>query len=84
MAFFASSGRRPVSDRCVGLIGMAVVLITITAAALTVWDLRQQAIRSYQQEMRNLGVAFAEQFHYIGPAASTIEEEIRRLTVPLR
>ena len=61
MTFFASSGTRPVSNRCVGLIGMAVVLITITAAALTVWDLRQQAIRSYQQEMRNLGVAFAEQ-----------------------
>jgi len=58
---FARSPGRPVSNRIIGLIGAAVVLITIAAAGLTVWDLRQEAIKSYQQEMRNLGVAFAEQ-----------------------
>jgi signal transduction histidine kinase/DNA-binding response OmpR family regulator/HPt (histidine-containing phosphotransfer) domain-containing protein len=61
MAFFVGSGSRPVSNRRVRLIGAAVVLITIAAGGLTVWDLRQQAIKSYQQEMKNLGVAFAEQ-----------------------
>jgi signal transduction histidine kinase/CheY-like chemotaxis protein len=43
------------------LIGIAVILITIAAAGLTIWDLRRDAINTYQQEMRNLGVAFAEQ-----------------------
>jgi PAS domain-containing protein len=58
---FARSPSRPVSNRIIGLIGAAVVLITIIAAGLTVWDLRQEAIKSYRQEMKNLGVAFAEQ-----------------------
>lgn len=33
---------------------------------------------------RPYGVAYAEQFHYIGPAESTIEEEIKKNAVPLR
>jgi LmbE family N-acetylglucosaminyl deacetylase len=45
---------------------------------------RHFLLKSEQALGRQYGVAFAEQFHYIGPAASTIEEEIRRLTVPLR
>jgi hypothetical protein len=43
------------------LIGVAVILVTIAAAGLAILDLRQYAINTYQQEMKNLGVAFAEQ-----------------------
>jgi len=39
---FARSPGRPVSNRIIGLIGAAVVLITIAAAGLTVWDLRRR------------------------------------------
>jgi LmbE family N-acetylglucosaminyl deacetylase len=33
---------------------------------------------------RRYGVAYAEQFHYIGPPESTIDDEVRRSTVPLK
>ena len=33
---------------------------------------------------RQYGLAYAEQFHYIGPAESNVEDEIRKNAVPLR
>jgi LmbE family N-acetylglucosaminyl deacetylase len=33
---------------------------------------------------RQYGVAYAEQFHYIGPVQSSVEEEIRKAAVPLK
>jgi len=39
-----------------------MLMIIVTAAAvLAIWDLRQEAINAYTNEMRNLGTAFAEQ-----------------------
>src|SRR5437879_4626472 len=61
MKFFSSLGRQPPSNRRLNLIGVAVVCMTILAAGLTIWDLRQEAIKTYTEEIQNLGVAFAEQ-----------------------
>ena len=35
--------------------------MTVLAAGLTIWDLRQEAIKIYTEEIDNLGIAFAEQ-----------------------
>src|SRR5215470_9403610 len=85
MESFAGREKRTVSNRIVGLIGTAVVLITIAAAGLTVWDLRQEAIKSYQQEMKNLGVAFAEQTSRTAQAVDLAlhEVEARILSEPV-
>jgi Cache domain len=61
MKFFASLRQHPPSNRRLNLIGLAVVCMTILAAGLTIWDLRQEAIKVYTEEIENLGVAFAEQ-----------------------
>jgi len=61
MKFFASLRQHPPSNRRLNLIGLAVVCMTILAAGLTIWDLRQEAIKTYTKEIENLGVAFAEQ-----------------------
>ncbi len=61
MKFFASLRRRPPSNRRLNLIGLAVVCMTLMAAVLTIWDLRREAIKTYTEEIENLGVAFAEQ-----------------------
>jgi signal transduction histidine kinase/DNA-binding response OmpR family regulator/HPt (histidine-containing phosphotransfer) domain-containing protein len=60
MKFYRRPGRRPPSHRSLGLIGVAVIFITVFAASLTVWDLRREAIHIYTQQIQNLGVAFAE------------------------
>ena len=61
MKFFASLRRHPPSNRRLNLTGLAVVCMTLLAAGLTIWDLRQEAIKIYTEEIENLGVAFAEQ-----------------------
>src|SRR5438128_4723861 len=61
MKFFASLRRHPPSNRRLNLIGLAVVCMTFLAAGLTIWDLRQEAMKTYSKEIENLGVAFAEQ-----------------------
>ena len=60
MKLFASLRPGP-SNRRLNLIGIAVIWMTILAAGLTIWDLRQEAIKVYTEEVANLGVAFAEQ-----------------------
>ena len=61
MKLFASLRRHPPSNRRLNLIGIAVIWMTMLAAGLTIWDLRQEAIKIYTEEIENLGVAFAEQ-----------------------
>ncbi|MBV9376398.1 MAG: response regulator [Alphaproteobacteria bacterium] len=53
--------QRLTSNRRLNLIGFAVVCVTLLAAGMSVWDLRQEAIKTYTEEMENLGAAFAEQ-----------------------
>ena len=61
MKYFSNLGRQPPSNRRLNLIGAAVICMTILAAGLTIWDLRADAVRTYTEEIQNLGVAFAEQ-----------------------
>src|SRR5215471_5089171 len=48
------------TNRHIRLIGFAVVCMTLLAAGMTVCDLQREAIRTYAEEMENLGAAFAE------------------------
>src|SRR6185369_839002 len=61
MKLFASLRRCQPSNRRLNLIGLAVVCMTVLAAGLTIWDLRQEAIKIYTEEIGDLGNAFAEQ-----------------------
>jgi hypothetical protein len=58
---FKGLRRHRLSHGRITLTGAAVIFVTISAAGVAIWDLRQDAINTYQQEMRNLGVASAEQ-----------------------
>jgi signal transduction histidine kinase/DNA-binding response OmpR family regulator/HPt (histidine-containing phosphotransfer) domain-containing protein len=49
------------SSRRLSLVGIALVIVTLVAAGLAVWDLRADAIDNYQQDMTNLGVVLGEQ-----------------------
>jgi hypothetical protein len=81
MKFFESLGHQPPSNRLFTLIGVGVVAITFAAASLTIWDLRQDAISTYQQETENLGSAFAEQtsrtLQAVELILSEVEERVR-------
>ncbi len=61
MNFFSNLGRQSPSNRRLNLIGVAVICMTILAAGLTIWDLRRATVRTYTEEIQNLGVAFAAQ-----------------------
>src|SRR5712691_3436308 len=49
------------ASRRLGLVGLVLIVMTIAAAGLTVWDLRTDAIENYQGDIANLGVVIAEQ-----------------------
>jgi signal transduction histidine kinase/DNA-binding response OmpR family regulator/HPt (histidine-containing phosphotransfer) domain-containing protein len=75
--FFRRSGRQPSSNRRLGLIGVAVIAITVVAAGLTIWDLRREAVRTYTQQIQNLGVAFAEQTSHTLQAVDLVLDQAR-------
>ena len=43
------------------VVGIALIAITVLAAAITIRDLREQAIEDYQRDMANIGVLLVEQ-----------------------
>jgi signal transduction histidine kinase len=49
------------SSRRLAAIGVAVIAVTILASALTIWDLRANAIETSRRGITNLGVVLAEQ-----------------------
>ena len=65
------------SNRRLNLIGFAVVCMTLLAAGLTIWDLRQEAIRIYTEEIENLGAAFAEQTSRTLQAVELVLDQVR-------
>src|SRR5947209_17381999 len=77
MKFFASLRRNPPSRRRVNLTGLAVVCMTLLAAGLTLWDLRQEAIKTYTEEIENLGVAFAEQTSRTLQAVNLVVDQVK-------
>jgi signal transduction histidine kinase/CheY-like chemotaxis protein len=77
MAFFARSGRQPLSNRSLILLAGGVILIIIITAGGTIWNLRQNAIKASTEELQNLGVAFAEQAHHTLQAVDLALDETR-------
>ncbi len=77
MKFFASLRRHPPSNRRLNLIGLAVVCMTLMAAVLTIWDLRREAIKTYSEEIENLGVAFAEQTSRTLQAVDLVLDQVK-------
>ncbi|MGA7260992.1 MAG: response regulator [Stellaceae bacterium] len=77
MKFFASLRQHPPSNRRLNLIGLAVVCMTILAAGLTIWDLRQEAIKTFTEEIENLGVAFAEQTSRTLQAVDLVLDQVK-------
>jgi signal transduction histidine kinase/CheY-like chemotaxis protein len=69
--------QRLTSHRILNLIGFAVVCMTLLAAGLTVWDLRQEAIKTYTEEMDNLGAAFAEQTSRTLQAVDLVLDQVK-------
>lgn len=77
MKFFASLRQHPPANRRLNLIGLAVVCMTILAAGLTIWDLRQEAIKVYTEQIENLGVAFAEQTSRTLQAVDLVLDQVK-------
>ncbi len=77
MKFFASLRRHPPSNRRLNLIGLAVVCMTLMAAVLTIWDLRREAMKTYTEEIKNLGVAFAEQTSRTLQAVDLVLDQVK-------
>ncbi|HJZ14557.1 MAG TPA: hypothetical protein VJ251_03740, partial [Stellaceae bacterium] len=77
MKFFVSLRRHPPSNRRLNLIGLAVVCMTLMAALLTIWDLRREAMKTYTEEIENLGVAFAEQTSRTLQAVDLVLDQVK-------
>jgi hypothetical protein len=77
MKFFVSLRRHPPSNRRLNLIGLVVVCMTLMAALLTIWDLRREAMKTYTEEIENLGVAFAEQTSRTLQAVDLVLDQVK-------
>jgi signal transduction histidine kinase len=64
-------------SRRLGLAGLVLIVMTVVAAGVTVWDQRGKAIATYQREMKNLGVVLAEQTERSMQAVDLVLQEIR-------
>ena len=69
--------QHPPSNRRLNLIGFVVVCMTLLAAGLTIWDLRQEAIKIYTEEIENLGAAFAEQTSRTLQAVDLVLDQVK-------
>ena len=77
MKFFASLRWHPPSNRRLNLIGLAVVCMTLLAAGVTIWDLRQEAVKIYTEEIENLGIAFAHQTSRTLQAVDLVLDQVK-------
>ena len=64
-------------SRRLGLAGLVLIVMTVVAAGVTVWDQRGKAIATYQREMKNLGVVLAEQTERSMQAVDLVLQEMR-------
>src|SRR5882672_3938693 len=64
-------------SRRLGLTGLVLIVMTVIAAGLTVWDRREEAITTYQREMKNLGVVLAGQTERSMQAVDLVLEEVK-------
>jgi PAS domain S-box-containing protein len=65
------------SSRRLSLVGLALAIVTLVAAGIAVWDLREDAIANYQQDMTNLGVVLREQTTRSFQAVDLVVQETR-------
>src|SRR3984893_12784853 len=77
MKFLVILRRHPACNRRLNLIGLAVVCMTLMVALLTIWDLRREAIKTYTEEIENLGVAFAEQTSRTLQAVDLVLDQVK-------
>jgi len=61
MNLVGGSGALLQSSRRLSIAGIALIVVTILTAALTVWDLREEADTSSRQDLANLGIVLVEQ-----------------------
>ena len=59
------------------VVGIALIAITVLAAAITIRDLREQAIEDYQRDMTNIGVLLVEQMSRSLQAVDLVIRETR-------
>ena len=63
--------------RRIYLVGIALIAITVAAAAITIRDLREQAIDGYQRDITNTGVLLVEQMSRSLQAVDLVIRETR-------
>ena len=63
--------------RRIYLVGIALIAITVAAAAITIRDLREQAIEGYQRDITNIGVLLVEQMSRSLQAVDLVIRETR-------
>jgi signal transduction histidine kinase len=77
MSRVADAGGGSRSSRWLPLVGAALIVITIVASGVTVWDLRGAAIADYQRNTANLGIVLAEQTSRALQAVDLVVQETR-------
>ena len=83
MAFSERSGWQLLSNRGLLLLAGGVILLIIITAGLTIWNLRQNAIKASTEDLQNLGVVFAEQTHNTLQAVDLVLGETRERVLHL-
>jgi len=63
------------------VVGIALIAITVLAAAITIRDRREQAIEDYQRDMTNIGVLLVEQMSRSLQAVDLVIRETRERTL---
>ncbi len=71
------------SSRHLWAIGVVLIVVTLIGAAVTIWDLRREAIDDYRHHMTNLGVALAEQTTRYVQVVNLVLDEIQAHVVTL-
>jgi PAS domain-containing protein len=65
------------SSRRLSLVGVALVIVTLVAAGLAIWDLREDVIANYREDIGNLGVVLGEQTTRSLQAVDLVVQETR-------
>src|ERR1043166_7537031 len=65
------------SSRWLFLLGSLLIILTLAAAALAIWDLREDAIANYREDISNLGVVLSEQTTRWLQAVDLVVQETR-------
>ena len=70
--------KRPLPSRLLWLAALVLVSITVTAAAMAIWDRHEDVFASYQREMTNLRITLAAQAARLVQAVDLVLQETQR------